>query len=260
MNSATAFSIQRGIQTVIKLYGGSTAFLWGQSAVTTYDSGCLRSIVFKMLNADIRTQIDPKYEVLGAYHEDWWASELAKITNWQLWEIPAREEITEGVQWSGRTDFLTWDTVYETKGSYSKSAPYAIKKGEYKIGHLGQLASYFWQFDKHLGEIVFGAYKETTEGPKQTGHRRFKVEVLDDGRLKVDGRESPYFMQDLFAHVTTAADLLSRRKVHEYRPHNWEEKWKSPCGLCNFRELCDKYDAGQLDDETAITQAREYIK
>lgn len=242
---------------MIKLYGSSSGFLWGQTAVTTYDSACLRSIVFKMLNSDIRTEIPEKYMRVGEHHETWWATELVKTEPVQLWEIPSRREVTDGVQYSGRADFITPSNIYETKGSLSLSAMnYVIKKRQYKVGHVAQLASYFWQFEMYAGAVVFGAYKETEDGFKQLGHTQFPVKVMDDGRLQIDGRESPYFMQDLLSHVTMAADLLTRRKVHQYRPLNWEAKFGSPCGYCLFKDVCNEYDEGELDDEGAIEMAR----
>lgn len=242
---------------MLKLYPSSSGFAWGNLAITEYDSGCLRAIVFKGLSPH-RTEIDPKYMRVGAHHEDAHAAALEQQGIPFEREIVMKEEVLPGVQLSGRCDFLLEREIHETKGSLSKSAGYVLK-GKFKVGHLSQLVTYMLHWDKPIGRIVFAAYKEAGDAFKETGRRTFTITLGHGGGVLVDDLNTPYFVQDLLAHRNTAAVLLSERRVHPERPLNHDAKFGSPCAYCPFKTVCDKYDAGALTDEQAITQADEVI-
>jgi len=238
-----------------KLYPSSSGFLWGQTAVTDYDSGCLRSIVFKA-HSPVKPDIEEKYKAVGALHEAKHAVSL--YPNDQLWEVPFKDEVLPGVQLSGRCDFIVGDEIHETKGSLSKSAGYVLN-GHYKVSHLAQLVTYMLRFDKPVGKIVFGAYKETKDGYTETGRREFRVLVSDTGRISVDGVDSHFTVQDLLSHRYWAAALIRDRRVHPVRPMNWDAKFGSPCSLCPFKGVCAKYDEGGMSDDEAIKQAGDVL-
>lgn len=241
----------------MKLYPSSSAWAWGKTVLTEYDSGCLRSILFKALSPH-RPDIDPIYAKVGAHHEDLHAASLtASDTSFQR-EVTCKSEVLPGVELSGRCDFLLEGEVHETKASLSKSSSHVLK-GNPKVSHLSQLVSYMLHWGKPLGRIIFAAYKETKDGFSKTGERHFSVTLAQDGRVLVDTNPTPYYAQDLLSHRLQAAQLLTARKVHEARPLNWDAKFGSPCTYCPFNKVCDKYDAGELTDEQAITQASEAL-
>lgn len=229
--------------------GGFSAFQWGDLTVTQYDSGCLRSIVFRCY-ANIDIEIDPIYQTLGAYHEDKYASEH----NVNRREIVVRHHIIPEVEYSGRVDFELEDgSITETKSSLRKKHKL---QNDPKINHLGQLTSYLNWLERSIGRVDWGQY---TEDLKQTDHKNFEVEIAKDGQLIINGNLSPYYAQDQLEHMTKAAELISSWKLHEVRPLNWDDKYKSPCTFCPFKSVCDKYDAGLITNDEALYEAREKL-
>lgn len=223
-----------------------SAFQWGDVTVTGYDSGCLRSIVFRCY-ANIDINIDPIYQVMGAHHEDQYAANNAVSRR----EIVVKQPITDEVEYSGRVDFEMEDgSITETKSSLRKRGKLP---SEPKVNHLAQLTSYMNWLERELGRVDWGQY---TERLNQTDHKTFEVQIADDGQLIINGEPSQYFAQDQIAHMQMAAELIANWKVHERRPLNWDDKYKSPCTYCSFKAVCDEYDGGEMTDEQALNKAR----
>jgi hypothetical protein len=239
----------------LRVYASSAGWLWGDLPLTQYDSGCPRSIVWRQHNADLRTQIDPRYAEIGARHEAWF--EEAHADKIEAREVPIKEELVKGVLYSGRADVLMKDgSIVETKGSDNlKTIPTIIKQGKWKASWLGQLASYFWLFGRDRGQIVYGVY-----GPEgQLANRTFNVRVEDDGRLTVDGKGTAFSVQDNITFYTRVAEAVADKVVWPERPLGWANKWGSPCSYCQFKPLCDKYDQGLVGEEESFQVARDYL-
>lgn len=237
--------------------GGFSAFQWGDLTVTQYDSGCLRSIVFRCY-ANIDTDIDQIYQEMGAKHEEGYVARAPVKRR----EIVVKHEILNGVLYSGRADFeLEDDSITETKSSLKKK--YRLPN-EPKVNHLGQLTSYLGWLERELGRVDWGQYEKVkkwdgTTDMQQTDHKVFEVVIAEDGRLVINGEQSPYYVQDQLEHMHKAAELIDRLELHPVRPYNWDDKFKSPCTYCVFKEVCDSYDAGEIGTFKALNTAKQKL-
>jgi hypothetical protein len=266
-----------------RIYVSSSGFLWGDIPVSTYDSGCLRSIVWRGTNRDIFKGIPPAYAKVGAVHELDHVERLEREGYAFHREVPMAESIqvetgmappeVEGaspgrtVLYTGRCDFLLPGSVDETKATFAPSSKrFILDKGSWKVSHLAQLVGYLWQQEFTRGRIVVGVYsfhpEEIFTGTeyRHIGTRYFEVRIADDGQIFIDSKSTPYYVQDQLAHVHRAAQLLAERKVWHARPLNWNAKWGSPCGFCPFKNLCDRYESGLVSEADTFTEARQCLK
>lgn len=259
--------VDRGPGT--RIYTSSSGFMWGNQPVGNYDSPCLRSIAWKSHNRDVATSIPVAYAMVGSVHESNHEHILLGNTDPFQREVPIRTPIDtrsgKTIVYSGRCDFIFGDSIDETKATFSKSAPnYILRKGQWKISHLAQLAGYLWQKDMIKGRIVYGVYSNLAEGAasffKHIGTRIFNVAIEDDGRLTVDSKPTPYYVQDQIAHVYAAAEAVAEKKVWPVRPWGWEQKWGSPCALCPFKALCDSFESGNISESETFTKARSILQ
>lgn len=236
-----------------RLYPSSSAFMWGDTVLTEYDSGCLRSILLRAHGAV--TSIPKVFERVGAAHEDWYENVLKQdptlITFSREVVIKQPIEGAEGVLYSGRMDVLAahkaGTVIHETKGTISKNSRLSvIRKGLVKLNQLAQLVSYMIVKQVPRGKLVVGYYEEDEHGAlvHQEG-REFKVEIDDSGSILVDGTPSGYSVFDQIAHRQAAAKVLAGNVVAA-RPDKWDQKWGGPCGNCVFKSACDRYDQGQF--------------
>jgi len=249
----------------LKLYPSSSAFMLGELVVTDYDSGCLRSILLQANGA--RTQIPEIYMKVGAAHEDWYEETVlkkdARIITYAT-EVPIKLPIegVEGVVYSGRMDVLAahekvGTVIHETKGTISKNTRLSvIRKGMVKLNQLAQLVSYMIAKECTRGKLVVGYYEEDGDGTlvHQEG-RDFKVEIDDSGAILVDSVPTGYSAMDQLRHRNAAARVLASGEVVAARPDKWDQKWGGPCGNCNFREVCDKFDRGELGGKNEFIDA-----
>jgi hypothetical protein len=251
-----------------RIYVSSSGFLWGRQPVTTYDSGCFRSIAWSTANRDLRGSIPTAYAMVGARHEYNHAGRLHDEGVAFHRELSMGEQVpgTE-VIYTGRCDFLLPGSVDETKATFSASAKnYILRKGQWKVSHLAQLVGYLWQQEFKKGRIVVGVYEFHPEDIftgneyHHIGTRDFQVEIQDDGQIFLDTKPTPYYVQDQLAHVHVAARVVQERKVWPERPFGWQNKWGSPCHFCKFKGLCDKYEAGGVSEADSFTEARDYIQ
>lgn len=238
-----------------RLYPSSSAFMLGELVVTEYDSGCLRSILLAANGA--RTTIPEIYERVGAAHEVWYEENVLKkdprILNYAT-EVPIKQPIdgVEGVTYSGRMDVLAAHdkvgvVIHETKGTISKNTRLSvIRKGKVKLNQLAQLVSYMIAKECPRGKLIAGYYEEDGDGTlvHQEG-REFKVEIDDEGAIIVDGVPSGYSVLDQIRHRQAAAKVIASPHVAA-RPDKWDQKWGGPCTNCTFREVCDKFDNGEI--------------
>jgi hypothetical protein len=247
-----------------KLYPSSSAFMIGELVVTDYDSGCLRAILLAANGA--RTEIPEIYMKVGAAHEDWYEETVLKkdprIITYAT-EVPIKLPIpgVEGVLYSGRMDVLAahekvGTVIHETKGTISKNTRLAvIRKGKVKLNQLAQLVSYMIAKECTRGKLVVGYYEDEDGSLVHQEGRDFKVEIDEDGSILIDGERYEYTVAHQMAHRQAAARTLVSGEIAE-RPANWDQKWGGPCGNCTFREVCNKFDRGELDGSEFITAGR----
>ncbi len=256
-----------------RLYPSSSAFMWHETVITEYDSGCLRSILLSAHGA--KTAFPAIYQKVGAAHEEWYEETVLKtdprIITYSR-EVPIKQAIegVDGVIYSGRMDVLSayavgGAVIHETKGTISKNSRLnVIRKGKVKLNQLAQLVSYMIAKEITKGKLVVGYYEEDHEGNlRHQEGRDFKVEINDEGLILVDGEPSGYTVQDQIRHRIAAAKVLASNTVGA-RPDKWDQKWGGPCSNCHFATVCDNFDRGELNGtdefiEAGRSAARDYV-
>lgn len=249
-----------------KFYPSSSAFMIGDTVMTKYDSGCLRSILVKA--SGIKTgDIHPVYKKVGATHEWRYLVELRqdeKNISIEA-EVVTKKKLSEEVMYSGRMDFRVMrDTtegpvcvIHETKGTVSKNTRRDWRKGEYNLTYLAQLVSYMVDERSTRGMLVCGYYEENDHGAlERLEQRRFKVQITDSGRIDVDGQPSGFNVADLLTHRRAVVEILEENKIGP-RPDKWNQKWGGPCTRCAFKNTCDKYDELGGDTKGFLESAEE---
>jgi len=237
-----------------KLYNSSAAFALGNAVYTESSSGCLRALVISANG--IRGDIAPEYKLVGAFHEDNYATELGdKILHR---ERSIQRQLSDTVVQSGRMDFeLTNGEIHETKATYSESIRRsAIKNGDPKLNHVAQLVSYLINEKKSCGRLVYGYYEENPQGVLYCADRReIVVEINDSGDILIDGAIYEWSVLDQVTHTTLAAKALEDITQIPERPINAGDGFASPCRFCDYREVCDRYDAGEVENFLGDAQA-----
>ena len=246
-----------------KFYPSSSAFMIGDTVMTKYDGGCLRSILAKANG--VRTgELHPTYKRIGAVHEEKYHKELLADENYAkvLREIPIRKSIADTVDYSGRLDFLTMsakddtEVVHECKGTASKNARRDYRKGIYNVTYLAQTVSYMIDRRTTRGKMVCGYYEQNDLGDLLEQERHvFRVTITETGRIDVNGEPSGYNVADVLAHRHAAAQHIERNEVGP-RPDKWNQQWGGPCTRCVFNQACEKYDNTQeRNTETFLRDA-----
>ncbi len=237
-----------------RIYPSSSAFQWGDLVLTDYDSGCLRSILLRAHGAD--TPIPDIYAKVGAAHEEWYEGQLKADPRLITYarEVPVKFPIDgmEEVTYSGRIDVLSTylnvgQVIHETKGTISKNTRLSvIRKGQVKLNQLAQTVSYMIAKEILLAKLVVGYYEENEAGElvHQEG-RTFKIRIADDGAILVDDTPSGFTVADQIRHRQSVAKVLSTNTIGA-RPDKADQKWGGPCTHCVFKDVCDKYDRGEL--------------
>lgn len=234
-----------------KLYGSSSAFLKGRLVFSSYDSGCLRSILAK--GNGFRTDISKTSQDIGAKNEQRYEQKLEAQGAFFERESPIRYPLDEGndVWFSGRRDFIVdlgagGKVVVELKATASKNKYQMLREGRYVTENLAQLVAYMVAEDVDVGHLIYSYYKDPAAAEPHL-ERDYLVTVSTDGDILVDGRHSGFTVTDLLAHQFAAVDALANGTVYD-RPHNWTAKFGSPCGYCPLKSVCDRYDAGEVTD------------
>lgn len=239
-----------------KFYPSSSAFMVGDTVVTKYNSGCLRSILIQ--SHGIREGDIPKlYQECGAAAEEQHAADLAANGTAFMREVVIKAPLTPNVEYSGRADFVcqvpgVGTVVDECKGHTSKNTRRdAIRKGEYNVSYLAQLVSYMVKLRTQKGRLVCGYYEDDRGKLVRQEERTFKVEIDDDGGIDVDGAPSGYSVADLLAHQRAAARVLEAQEVAA-RPDKANLSFGGPCTYCPFKAACDAYDAHPRAQSTPL--------
>lgn len=225
--------------------------------LAAYSSGCLRYIPLSKGAPPV--VIDPIYELLGAHHEDWYATVLGDRLKER--EFVVRKELSETVMYSGRVDFIDVDgVIHETKASLSPSFKYdVIRKGKYKISHLAQLVSYMIQLQAVKGVIACGFYKlRKDDSFERVETRLFDVKIDTDGSIIVDGVDTGHTVVSQYQHTLAVKKALETGEIGE-RPVNSNE-FSGPCTWCPLKLSCNKYDKGDINEEQLRAESSDILK
>ncbi len=230
----------------MKIYASSSGFIKGRLVYTAYDSACLRSILIK--SKGYRTDIDPKYQVLGAKNEERFEQKLKDAGRAYERETSVSGPV-DGVPeviFSGRRDFVVAGNgapeIIEIKATSSKSKYQMLRENRYVVENLAQTVAYMVQAEAIQGRLIYSYYKNPTDVSPHL-EREYVVTITDAGDILVNGAHSSFTVADYLLHRYRAADAVKNDTVYE-RPHNYNATFGSPCTYCPFKSACDKYDTG----------------
>jgi hypothetical protein len=245
-----------------KLYGSSSAFLWGRVVFTDNKTGCLRNILLQ--SQGVREgSIAQKYIDIGNMNEERYEKHLkdSGIKYDREFVIKQSVPAVPSVYVSGRVDFIRYldsgAVVDELKATESKTKlREVIKNGQWVTENLAQLVGYMVALKTSLGRLTYGYY-EVPKGKKAHEfklERAFEVLIDDAGRICVDSAPTQFTVHDQIAHTNAAARVIQSGEIWD-RPYLWSVPFKSPCQWCPFKASCDAYDAGQIKDLTEFVKS-----
>jgi hypothetical protein len=205
----------------------------------------------------IRVDIPEVFQRVGAAHEAYYARNIrAPIFGA---EVPCKGEVGN-IQYSGRKDFVIpsktkGNIIVETKASVmEKTIKNVAHYGKLKLNQLAQLIFYMIREKQTFGKLVFGGYKELEGGLfEQVAFREFKVEFGKSGEILVDGKAYKFTVQDQLQHQLNSAKALDEEIVWD-RPADANAKFGSPCHFCMYKEVCNKYDLGEITTKKEISK------
>jgi hypothetical protein len=248
-----------------KVYGSSSAFLWGRVVFTDSKAGCLRNILLQA--NDVREgDIPEKYKEMGAVNEARYEQYLKDMGIQYQREFKVEHSIIpdSNVTFSGRVDFIRelpgYKEVEELKSTDSKTKRRnVIKNGAWVPENLAQAVSYMISLECITGRLVY-TYFERDEGGKlmMEDERAFEILIEPSGRISVDGSPTQFSVNDQLNHRLAARAVIDTGNVWD-RPYNWDSAFKSPCKYCPFNKACDKYDEGNMSSTEFIDEAKKLI-
>jgi hypothetical protein len=163
-------------------------------------------------------------------------------------EVPFRSQIGDATV-SGRIDFITEGpkAIHECKATFSSStAREAIELGQVKFNHLAQMSAYFVETKTTEAYLYVGRYQASDDGLVCVKHRKFKVAILNDGTITVDGVPTMYTINGYLNWVTTVTKNIQEKRIDTARPVNPTQGWSNPCRYCPYRSVCDSVDNGSI--------------
>ena len=237
----------------------------GTLVFTETPSGCLRNTLLQ--SRGVRDgSIDPCHIIRGAFNEEEFEKRLqAQGTDYKR-EVPVQSPVAgiPSVLFSGRIDFITSDAqgnrrIIELKSTESKSRLKDIKGGFYKIYNLAQLVAYMIETRTAVGDLIYTYYEKAGDNYEMKFEKSLPVSIDGYGSIVVNNLPSGFTVHDQLLHRVNSAKVIAEGLVWS-RPHKWDVKWKSPCGLCAFKSACDKVDAGTIEGADAfVDEARKLI-
>jgi hypothetical protein len=239
---------------VKKIYPSSAGFAWGNLVFTDFKTACLRNVLLSSQGVK-EGDIDEKYKVMGKLHEDIHEELLKGLNAPYKREEPVRHPVdgVDGVEFSGRVDFLLADSIDELKSTDSKNTKRdIIQNGHVRTEHLAQITAYMISLKMTKGRLIYGHYeksKETGEYEKKS-ERCFEINIDDWGRICVDMTPTQFTVGDQLRHRLLSAKVVSEELVWD-RPNNWNVAFKSPCTHCPWHEACNKYDDNLIERSTS---------
>lgn len=256
----------------IKIRISSAAFMNGRLQVISSASSCLRNILLRKHGVDAGP-IPEKYTVLGAINEERFEALFKKDERFdnvdrEVWlEVSPRD----GVVHRGRCDFLLRIKEQDTKAVFEmKSADSTntrdnvIRKGlvaEKKSDNLAQLVTYMIASETTTGFLIYTWYKQELDEkgvavwqPKE--ERSFRVDILDDGKILIDRKDTGYSVYDRYDHMQAQEKVLLEDVIWD-RPKDWDHKFASPCKFCPWQTTCTAYENGDIN---SVVEFVEYAK
>lgn len=209
--------------------------------------GCWRWIVSTQ---GVKNDIDPAYGKLG---EAWEAACETSITSLNPGqelqrEVSFRYEIAEGVQLSGRADFVAENGVIECKAHYSKSR-FVNAPGE---DHIAQLLLYMLQFEKTNGMLMVAYYEAEEDGSLvQADFQVFRVSIADDAStVLVDDKPYTFTVGDLIHSITSLASHLASDGFPG-------SPIGTACFSCPAKNVCGGISENRLTEDQVKARIRE---
>jgi len=210
----------------------SAAFSVGRNIITDSHNSCPRYMIFQ---AEIgrKTEIDPKYAIMGARGEDMYQEVLEQTQPWPFHKEFKVTDYFEGVKRNGRIDFLVhhqdFKVPHECKTTQSKYVfTEVFVRGNPKISHLAQLTFYLVLLSETRGKLIYRFW------PTQET-KIFKVEVGDKGELVIDGKASSYSIGAQLEHQLLCIEAITEQKdVQKIDQKN--------CRFCEYKDVCGGLD------------------
>ena len=216
----------------ININPSSAAWVADGRVHSDYSQGCLRHLIWKNYIPRPST-ITPELMQMGAEGEDAYQKTLETEQEWPFHKELAFKSDFEGVQRSGRVDFISYHdgfrVIHECKTSQSKNTLYKIIRGhELNINHLAQLTYYLIYFEETRGKLVVRYHPKAET-------RIFRLKVESDGSLTVDGNPFRFDVYNQLQHQLMAAEVIKDQPKVE-RPVG------KACLWCDYKDVCEKYD------------------
>lgn len=237
-----------------KLYASSSGFIWGRLVFTDYKTGCLRNVLLQSRGVK-EGEIDEKYKVMGALHEQLHEDMLKAHKTPYEREFVIKYKVVDDVEFSGRADFVIPNIrVEELKSTDSKNTMKKIMKdGKVRTEHLAQITGYMIPLKMDTGRLIYGYYEknEATDKYEKKFDRAFEILIDDAGRICIDGTPSGFTVGDYLSYTKAAAYVVKTGEIWS-RPNNWTSKFASPCKTCPWSKSCDKIDQGLIEGDVAF--------
>lgn len=212
-----------------------------------------------------------KYAIMGERNEEEYEESLredSKTLSYLREDSITPVEVGPNIEVRGRRDFVTerqgidYKIIHECKSTDSKSA-FNARKQKPKTSHMAQLVHYMVVEGTSYGKLQTGLYKwedvEALSGLQRVDEFIWKVRILESGSITVNGSRYAYNVHDLLHHRALAAKCIEKNLVWD-RPENWDSQWGSPCNFCFAKEVCKRYDAGEIKSgEEFIQEASKLI-
>jgi hypothetical protein len=232
----------------MKLYPSSFTPMQGATTNANFKEGCLRYIAVKD-RLTTRTEIPQLYQTIGHLAEErvdsMWAAD-AFVSR----EVPFQLDLGDDVIISGRADFVTPNSVVESKASISPTKRAMWRRGQYSVEHLGQLVLYMLALDRPIG-LLKCSYVHLTKDASWLGFEDFEWSIYrKDNAILVQGAEIDLTVQDVLGYFAAAKHALIGTDLPP-RPTT-----TNPCRICPFQAVCD---SNPQDRETFVRQVQSKI-
>lgn len=230
-----------------KIYPSSLTFSFGDYNPASYNSQCWR---FQQLSQGVRgPPLHPSYAAIGEQNEN---EHAATLTAPFQAELPFKRDLGNNTVLSGRADFVLADSIDECKASFTEN------KGKPKDEHLAQLTCYLLEFQLTRGRLVYGYYKQRSNGTfKRESVTTFNVE-LDGDALLVNGSDTGFKASELVNTIVQLTKYLNS-DLPAPRPST-ATSFFSPCKYCPVKDLCDRIEGEGLTISETRAEAAQLIQ
>jgi CRISPR/Cas system-associated exonuclease Cas4 (RecB family) len=233
----------------LSVRGSQATFCENGVVLTKYGTGCYRRQLIGSFG--IEEPFPEEIAKVGAMNEEAYEAAFIKRGEEYQREVEVKRPILEGVIFSGRMDFYVPNSdvrIRELKSATSENTyKEVIKKGKYKVENLAQVTAYMICLEESQGLLVYTYYPKEDAKTILVETREFLVQIEDTGIILVDGRSSGFRVEDQLEHRYNSARWLVDGAVPP-APKGRDDKYKSPCKWCAFKQACNEYEMGLLRD------------